>query len=455
MKKVEKFSWIYHYGRWWIRFSYRNIFYRRTEVRGLEKFKPDEPIIFAPNHQNALMDALVFVTTIKQQPVFLSRADLFKNKRIARILNFLKMMPVYRIRDGFDTLGKNQEVFDRCSEILRTGHALCLFPEGNHNSQRWFRPLKKGLARIAFEAEDQSDFKLRLKIVPTGIDYSNYDNVRGRLTISYGEPITITDLKELYRSEPQKAMRELNNRIRKNIEPHMIEIPWLEVYDSIMALRLIYGPRYRQLLNLPSKTLFDKFEADKKMIRLLGEKREQDPDSMTCLNDQVNEYMGLLNKHNYRDHTVARAPYNPLKILWNTLWLGLGFPLHLFALITNYHLFRIPLYISRNLFKDPQFRATAAYVISMLVLMPISYFLMTLIIGLIFKSFWVWFPFLLSLLPAGVYMLHYMFENRKWRSKIRFTWFTSRKRPDELRLAKLRKDILEQMDHWVLPTLNT
>ena len=152
---------------------------------------------------------------------------------------------------------------------------------------------------------------------------------------------------------------------------------------------------------------------------------------------------------------MARAPYNPLKILWNTLWLGLGFPLHLFALITNYHLFRIPLYISRNLFKDPQFRATAAYVISMLVLMPISYFLMTLIIGLIFKSFWVWFPFLLSLLPAGVYMLHYMFENRKWRSKIRFTWFTSRKRPDELRLAKLRKDILEQMDHWVLPTLNT
>jgi hypothetical protein len=37
-------------------------------------------------------------------------------------------------------------------------------------------------------------------------------------------PITITDLKDLYRSEPQKAMRELNKRIR-HIEPHMIEIP--------------------------------------------------------------------------------------------------------------------------------------------------------------------------------------------------------------------------------------
>ena len=455
MKKVEDFSWLYHLGRLWIRFSYRYIFYRRTEVRGLDKFRPDEPIIFAPHHQNALMDALVFVTTLKQQPVFLSRADLFKNKLIARLLNILKMMPVYRIRDGFDTLGKNQEVFNRCAEVLRSGHSLCLFPEGNHNSQRWFRPLKKGLARIAFEAENQSDFKLGLKIVPTGIDYSHYDNVRSRLTISYGDPITITDLKELYRSEPQKALRELNNRIRRNIEPHMIEIPWLDVYDTIMALRIIYGPRYRQLLNLPSKTLFNKFEADKQMIRLLGEKREQDPEGMTRLNEMVTEYMDLLKKHNYRDHIPARAPYGFLKLLWNTIWLGLGFPLHLYALITNYHLFRIPLYISRHAFKDPQFRATAAYVISMAFMMPISYGIMTLIVGLIFKSWWIWLPFLLSLLPAGVYMLHYMFENRKWRSRIRFTWFKARKRPDELRLLELRPKILEQMDHWVLPTRNT
>ncbi|MFO7616537.1 MAG: 1-acyl-sn-glycerol-3-phosphate acyltransferase [Bacteroidales bacterium] len=455
MKKVESFSWIYHFGRFWIRFSYRYIFYRRTEVRGLEKFKPDEPLLFAPNHQNALMDALVFVTTLKQQPVFLSRADMFKKKFIARILNFLKMLAVYRIRDGFDTLGKNQEVFDRCSEVLRSGHSLCLFPEGNHNSQRWFRPLKKGLARIAFEAENQSDFTLGLKIIPTGIDYSNYDNVPARLTISYGDPITITDLKELYRSEPQKAMRELNRRIRQNIEPHMIEIPWLDVYETIMDLRLIYGPRYRQLLNLPSRTLFNKFDADKQMIRFLGEKREHDPEGMAGLNEKVTEYMSLLRKHNYRDHIPARAPYGFWKLLWNTIWLGLGFPLHLYALITNYHLFRIPLYISRHWFKDPQFRATAAYVISMAVMMPISYGIMTLIVGLIFKSWWIWLPFLLSLLPAGVYMLHYMFENRKWRSRIRFTWFTARKRPDEQRLLQLRKQIHEQMDHWVLPTLNT
>jgi hypothetical protein len=42
-------------------------------------------------------------------------------------------------------------------------------------------------------------------------------------------------------------------------------------------------------------------------------------------------------------------------------------------MINSYHLFRIPAWLSRNLFADPQFRATVAYVISMPVMMPISY----------------------------------------------------------------------------------
>ncbi|MFH0761454.1 MAG: 1-acyl-sn-glycerol-3-phosphate acyltransferase [Bacteroidota bacterium] len=450
MKKVEKFSWIYFFGRPWIRFSYKYIFYRRTEVRGLEKFKPNEPLLFAPNHQNALMDALVFVTTLKQQPVFLSRADMFKKKFIANILNFLKMLAVYRIRDGYENLQKDQELFKRCTEILCSGHTICLFPEGNHNAQRFFRPLKKGLARIAFEAEDKCDFKLGLKIIPAGIDYSHYDNVRGRLTISYGDPITIADLKDVYRSDPGKAMRELNERIRINIEPHMIEIPWMDIYDSVMDLRVIYGKRFRQLRKLPGRTLFHKFDGDKAMIRMIGSLRESDPEGIALINERVTEYRILMKKYNFREHIPAHEPYTLGGLLVETILLGLCFPLHLYALATNYHLFRVPAILSRKLFKDPQFRATAAYVISMAVMMPLSYGLYTLIIGLIFKTWWIWLGILLTLLPAGVFMLHYMFWNRKWRSRIRWTWHTKHNNPDTQRIAELRKQIMEQMDQWSL-----
>jgi ABC-type glycerol-3-phosphate transport system permease component len=340
-------------------------------------------------------------------------------------------------------------VFDRCTEILRTGHSLCMFPEGNHGDRRYFRPLKKGLARIAFEAENQCNFELGLKIIPAGIDYSNYENVRGRLTVSYADPITITDLKDLYHSDPQRAMKELNNRIRTHIEPHMIEVPWEDIYFMVMHLRVIYGKRYRELKKLPGKTLFNKFDADKEMINLLGQLHESRPEEIEELNQTVAEYWKLMLKHKFRDHIAENAPYGIPRLIWNTIILAIGFPLHIYSLINNYHLFRLPAWLSRSMFKDPQFRSTGAYVISMVLMMPLSYAIQTLIIGLIFKTLWIWLAYFATLLPTGVYMLHYMFENRKWRSRIRLMWMLGRKSKDARKLLQLRKEIVAKMDKLV------
>jgi len=309
--------------------------------------------------------------------------------------------------------------------------------------------LKKGLARIAFEVEDQCDFKLGLKIVPTGIDYSSYDNVRGRLTVSFGDPITIIDLKDLYRQDPQAAFKELNNRIRTHIEPHMIEIPWEDIYFMVMDLRIIYGKRFRKLKNLPGKTLFNKFDSDKELIRLISLERETHPDAISRLNLEVMEYWKLLLKHNFRNHVPERGPYSFFRLFLNTLMLTIGFPIHLYALINNYHLYRIPAWISRKFFKDPQFRSTVAFVVSLVVMMPICYILQTLVIGLIFKHWWIWVPYFLTLLPTALYMMHYMFATRKWFSRLRYTWMMHKKHPDILRINELRKNIFNTMDHFV------
>jgi hypothetical protein len=101
------------------------------------------------------------------------------------------------------------------------------------------------------------------------------------------------------------------------------------------------------------------------------------------------------------------------------------------------------------MFKDPQFRSTGAYVISMVLMMPLSYAIQTLIIGLIFKTLWIWLAYFATLLPTGVYMLHYMFENRKWRSRIRLMWMLGRKSKDARKLLQLRKEIVAKMDKLV------
>ena len=59
-------------------------------------------------------------------------------------------MPIYRIRDGVQQLGKNQEIFEQCFSILNKQKALMIFPEGSHNRKRTIRPLSKGFTRILY-----------------------------------------------------------------------------------------------------------------------------------------------------------------------------------------------------------------------------------------------------------------------------------------------------------------
>jgi len=112
-ENIEKYSARYALVKQTVAFWHDNIFYRKIIVMGAENINPDHHLIFAPNHQNALMDALAVLFTHKGQPVFLARADIFKKKIIASLLYFLKILPVYRIRYGFSTLKSNDEMILR------------------------------------------------------------------------------------------------------------------------------------------------------------------------------------------------------------------------------------------------------------------------------------------------------------------------------------------------------
>ena len=81
-----------------------HLFYRRIFVHGIENIPTDKPVIFAPNHQNALMDPLIILYTTPFQTYFLARADIFKRPMLRKLFTFFKMLPVYRIRDGIKLL---------------------------------------------------------------------------------------------------------------------------------------------------------------------------------------------------------------------------------------------------------------------------------------------------------------------------------------------------------------
>ncbi|MCF0178575.1 MAG: 1-acyl-sn-glycerol-3-phosphate acyltransferase, partial [Bacteroidales bacterium] len=108
--------------------------YRHIEYTGMENLPKDGAIILAPNHTNGLMDALVLLAMDKQPKVYVARADIFRNKKTAKILHFLRIMPIMRARDGLNEVRKNNVTIDASVDVLKDSVPFCILPEGTHRA---------------------------------------------------------------------------------------------------------------------------------------------------------------------------------------------------------------------------------------------------------------------------------------------------------------------------------
>ncbi len=154
----------------------------------MERVPTDRPVMILPNHQSALMDPLLYAAFAKGKPYFLTRSDVFQNPVLKWIFEGLRMMPVYRLRDGRETLGRNQEVFERCAALFSQGEQLLLFPEANHSLRRRVRPLSKGFTRILSQGYTQHP-ELDIAIVPAGMNYQAAARFPDRVAMFFGQPI--------------------------------------------------------------------------------------------------------------------------------------------------------------------------------------------------------------------------------------------------------------------------
>ncbi|MBR5184038.1 MAG: 1-acyl-sn-glycerol-3-phosphate acyltransferase, partial [Bacteroidales bacterium] len=107
-KKIQDYSRAYAFLRHYVD-AVLKLSYKRIRYTGLENIPQDGAVIYAPNHANALMDALIILAMDPKPKVFVARADIFKNPALAKIFKFLKIMPIMRMRDGINEVKKNNE----------------------------------------------------------------------------------------------------------------------------------------------------------------------------------------------------------------------------------------------------------------------------------------------------------------------------------------------------------
>lgn len=424
MRRYEEWSLGYWCLKQYVKFADWLIL-KKNVVSGKEKIPENKPILFAPNHQNALSDPMAVLLNTRFQPVWLARADIFqKSKIINFILRFLKIMPVYRLRDGKENLEKNDQTFADSIKVLENNFSLALFPEAAHSGKRQMLEHKKAVPRIVFMAEEKSGFNLDIQIIPTGIYYSHYWKFDRTLIVSFGDPIPVSNFLGEYRENPNAATQNLRQTINDAILPLVLNIGSKKYYTDFENIRQIYG---RHFLKRQGKkfSALNLFQSDRKLAARLDELETANPEQTEALVAATKKYLLLLKKLKIRNWLLDGSQNHLLKILLNKLVLLAGLPVFVFGVLFNAAPFLLIDRIVRKKMKDTTFWSSF-FLVAGIIFFPLFYLLELLAMCWLLPGIWLKILFLASLPFAGKLAFRWYILFRKtlgrWRV-LRLKWF--------------------------------
>ncbi len=446
--KYEKWSFGYWLLKKYVQFA-DWIIYNKVIISGLENIPKNKPIVFSPNHQNALSDPMAILLNTRFQPVWLARADIFKNKTAAAILKFLKIMPVYRLRDGKENLAKNDEIFMSSVKVLENNFALGLFPEAAHSGKRQMLVHKKAVPRIVFMAEEKANKNLDIQIIPTGIYYSSYWKFNRNLIVIFGKPIRVNDYLDEHRQNESAATLSLRQRITDEMQSLVLDIKSTRFYDDFETIREIYGKHFLKRQNKKFSVL-NLFKSDQKLVEKLDKLEQEKPEETERLAQMVNEWVAKIKKLKIRSWLLEKPHSNLLTIGLNKLVLFLGLPVFLFGFVFNAIPFFLIDRVTRKKIKDVAFWSTFFLVLG-IILFPVFYLIEFLAVSPFIPKVWMKIAFVVALPFSGklAFLWYILFRKTVGRFRMLFLYIFHRKQYQNL---YKEKDLLfGKMDELISP----
>jgi 1-acyl-sn-glycerol-3-phosphate acyltransferase len=125
----------------------------RREVRGRDNVPENGPLIVAANHLG-MADQYFIAVNVNRRMMYMAKEELFRHRPISLLVQAFGAFPVRRgIMD--------RKALDKANEILGSGLALFMFPEGTRSKNARLQPAFPGTALIALENN--------APIIPVGI----------------------------------------------------------------------------------------------------------------------------------------------------------------------------------------------------------------------------------------------------------------------------------------------
>ncbi len=168
------------------------------EVRGREHVPPHGGCLLASNHVS-FWDPVVVGAAAPRESWFLAKSELFAVPGFGPLIRAHNAIPIKRAAS--DRAG-----VDRATQLVGSGRALVIFPEGGRSIPGVFRPPRPGVGMIALDAGGAP-------IVPAYVTGTRpaWPSVfrRTRARVTFGPPIWPADVPELQGADDREAARIL------------------------------------------------------------------------------------------------------------------------------------------------------------------------------------------------------------------------------------------------------
>lgn len=399
------------------------LYYRKVFIIGKENLpESGTPTVLVSNHQNCLNDPLALALLFKDRlPRFLARANVFGIHPVAnKFLRYLGMLPVYRAGyEGTASLANNDLTFSAASDALKDGQTVVLYPECGHQDKRWLGNYSVGYLKLAFLAASKMDFKKDVQILPSCNHYSNYFHMRTDMLIKFGKPISLQPFYELYKKEPRKAMRKVNEIVKESVSGLMLNITDLEHYEDVDFLRESeFGKRFAESIGLDSDRLPDKLKSDKLLFEKLENAKNDNPEHVEGIYRDISKLRKTLQRLKLRDWLFEKEPGLATIVLESILMI-IACPIFLISMIPNGIVFLLPEIAKGKMLRDIMFFGSFNIGISVFLTIPLCYIAPTVFIS-IFAGFTYGIAYLIACPLLLIFAWKYMKQYLKLSGKYRF-----------------------------------
>ena len=419
-------------------------YFRSIYLQGKDQIPPNgKPVIFAANHPSSFMDPILLAVHLKRALYFLVRGDVFKNKFASLLFDKLHMIPVYKPDLSPGQTHKNEMIFEKCHAHLGRNSTVMIFPEGTSKTERRLRPIKTGVARIALGAEAKHNFELDLTILPIGLNYSNPHYFKSDVFVNIGEPIQVSEYKDIYLKDPREAVLQLTERVKTELEKRIVIIEDEQLEKLIQQIEILYRSKLRDESKLEGKAIQD-FYLSQDIVKAVEYYAKNKPELLKDFEQKITYYLKELKGLKIRD-TQIRTSSVSFKFLWTLLYFTIGFPVFLYGFITNVIPFKLAEFISGKILIREDFVGSIKIAVGMLVFILI-YGIEATLFGTFTNVLW-GILFCISLYPAGLFTMDYFKTYYKVRGTIKYMRLFMQKSNLVTNLKTTRQELVDELEN--------